>query len=93
LVARFGGEEFVIIAPNVADVFTLAELRRLHIENLGIPHLSSSIADYATISIGFNSVIPTNNTSPIDLIGLADKSLYEAKSSGRSKSCSIESDI
>ncbi|NQZ54411.1 MAG: CHASE domain-containing protein [Piscirickettsiaceae bacterium] len=93
LVARFGGEEFVIIVPNIADVFTLAELCRLHIENLGIPHLTSSIADHVTISIGFNSAIPTKNTSPIDLIGLADKSLYEAKSSGRNKSCSIESDI
>lgn len=87
LVARYGGEEFVIILPNTKDVSTPAENCRLGIENLRVPHETSDIAQYVTISIGTVTLIPDNQSEFIEFTDKADRALYEAKESGRNKVC------
>lgn len=59
IAARYGGEEFAIILSDVnkESVLEFAELLRIKVEKLAIPHMYSSISQYITISLGvhFNS--------------------------------------
>jgi hypothetical protein len=57
----------------------LAEQMRKMVEELAIPHAYSLISEYTTISIGVNTIIPSNETSIEEFIRIADKALYKAK--------------
>lgn len=85
VVARFGGEEFIVLLPDTdnATAKMLAE-RILHkVRELNIKHESSRVSDVVTISIGAASVIPSRETTSSMFIEVADKALYQAKQSGR----------
>lgn len=85
LVARYGGEEFVVILPetNQEGAIKVAEMIQWELQNLQIPHAQSKISDSVTLSLGLSSIIPTQASSPDELVAEADARLYEAKSSGR----------
>ncbi len=87
LVARFGGEEFIIILPNtdLNGAEKVAQLLNEEIKRLNLPHKSSKVSDSVTISLGVASIIPTYNTPSKQLINLADKALYQAKIQGRNR--------
>ena len=51
--------------------------------NAGIPHKSSEIENFITISQGLVSITPDADMLPADLIKLADDALYQAKRAGR----------
>ena len=84
LVARYSGEEFVILLPNV-DQFSAYEAAQ-HIQqliaSLAIPHAQSPTG-IVTFSIGVASVIPSSEQLPSELVQLADAALYDAKLAGR----------
>lgn len=87
LVARYGGEEFAIILPNT-DAFgglTVAEEIRKKIKSLQIPHAGSLVNKYVTLSLGLATIIPHLETSPEQLITVADLALYQAKAKGRDR--------
>lgn len=90
-VARFGGEEFVIIAPDTdqqqAQVF--AEKLRTGIEALAITHNKSTCADRVTISLGVATISPNKDMSRESLLQSADEQLYVAKKGGRNMVSSI----
>ncbi|MDX9754841.1 MAG: diguanylate cyclase [bacterium] len=92
LVARFGGEEFVIMLPNTFpfEGQQIAERFRSHIESLQIPHEDSPIASSVTISVGIATLIPKADIRTDTLLAMADQALYEAKKKGRNQviSCS-----
>lgn len=73
LVGRFGGDEFVVVVPDVtpSDAMELAERLRHQIARLGL----------CTISIGV-SVVAGSETSK-QLLDRADNALLEAKQAGR----------
>lgn len=81
IVARYGGEEFAIILTHMKkeSVLEFAEQLRKRVEQLAIPHMYSSISEHITISLGVNTVIPSNASSVEEFIRTADKALYEAK--------------
>ncbi len=83
-VARWGGEEFVIMMPNteLAGALTHTEEIRKSVEEMLVPNLPT-----ATISIGVASVFPSINSSMEELFNMADSALYKAKNSGRNKVC------
>lgn len=86
LIARFGGEEFVVVCPNADEHagVLIAERIRESVASLGEESLGFD--GVQTISIGL-SVSGTEGTEPLDLLTRADEALYEAKSSGRDKVC------
>ena len=86
LVARYGGEEFGIILPNTdtSGARVIAERMRLQVEQLGIPHSGSSVADCVTLSLGV-ATLESAELSPEDLLQAADQALYQAKRRGRNQ--------
>jgi diguanylate cyclase (GGDEF)-like protein len=84
-VARFGGEEFVIILPDTEfeGACSAAEKFRQTIEQLQIPHAYSTVSDYVTISLGVATAIPSRSSTTTQFIDVADTALYSAKSAGR----------
>ena len=84
--ARWGGEEFVVLLPNtpLEGALDVAEKIRTDIEKTSILTLNG-FRILITLSIGINSLIPTNETSIDAFISNADKALYTAKEAGRNK--------
>lgn len=81
--ARFGGEEFIILLPEVSQksVESIAEKLRVLIENTKIQDIDVSA------SFGISLLKDEDNIE--SLIKRADIALYEAKKSGRNKVCSL----
>ena len=84
LVARFGGEEFVLLLPMTEPegARTIAENLIARLAEEAIPHAGSPLG-YVTVSIG---VACWQATQPLDrdrLLLDADKALYHAKRQGR----------
>ncbi|GAA0182456.1 hypothetical protein SH2C18_48320 [Clostridium sediminicola] len=86
-VARYGGEEFLAILKNTDEktALTLAERIRKGIEDSNIPHKSSEIADYVTVSIGVCTMNQFSKGDINTIIKLTDEALYKAKTSGRNR--------
>jgi diguanylate cyclase (GGDEF)-like protein len=83
ILARFGGEEFVILLPHTSeqDAFKLAEKLRHTVAQTplhSIPELR------ITISIGSASLLPDGDTA-YSLLERADKAMYQAKQDGRNR--------
>jgi len=87
LAARYGGEEFAVILPDTdaRGAAVVAERIRQGIVNLKIIHPASHVSKYVTVSLGGAAVIPSPNSSPQQLISVADKALYQAKQGGRNR--------
>lgn len=83
-----GGEEFVILLPHSdkENAFKLAEQMRKGVEEKAIPHLYSDISDHVIISLGVNSIIPSDESSIVKFMSHTDKALYKAK---ESRNCSV----
>ena len=87
LLARFGGEEFVLLLPDTdcPGAIRVAERIQQAVERQAIPHPKAVVAGRVTLSIGIATLIPDGHNSPQDLIGIADAALYRAKSGGRNR--------
>jgi diguanylate cyclase (GGDEF)-like protein len=87
IVARFGGEEFVVILPdtNLQDATLLADRLRQFVFNLGIPHPDSDVSNFVTISLGIATTGEHLFTDGTQLVDAADKALYHAKRNGRNR--------
>lgn len=75
IVARWGGDEFIIISPNIKESENVDEIiRRIH-DNLKI------ISDtYLEVSVSIGSAIYPNEGSTLDdLLKISDKKMYNMK--------------
>jgi diguanylate cyclase (GGDEF)-like protein len=86
--ARFGGEEFIMLLPHTAreGALSVAERVRTATRNHVLEQQDSETS--VTISIG--GVTCETSATPLDrMISRADKLLYDSKQAGRDR-CSIE---
>ena len=85
VVCRLGGEEFLVICPDVQaeELYKYAERLREKISALNFSD-SANKKFKLTVSIGAASKIPVMSSAEI-LLQLADKRLYIAKESGRNR--------
>ncbi len=85
---RFGGEEFIIIAPNISieDGDMLCEKIRKDVEQLNIAHENGVANRVITISVGATTVHGGNKKMAFEqVVELADVGLYNAKHNGRNR--------
>ena len=87
LVARWGGEEFLVFAPNVegAELDQLAERLRIAMNQAPVV-LDNGSAVETTVSIGYAAFPLPASHVPVtweQAVNLADLSLYTAKNQGR----------
>jgi len=87
LIARFGGEEFVIILPNLTETQAtrIAERIRYEIKNTVFPAEQGSPLIHLSVSCGVASAPLTDPTTARSLLQQADLALYQAKQSGRDR--------
>jgi diguanylate cyclase (GGDEF)-like protein len=87
VVARYGGEEFAMLLPDTPPVSALLVAGRVleAVRGLRLPHDSSSTSDHVTMSLGVCACVPHPDQQPEDLMKVADRALYDAKSKGRNQ--------
>lgn len=87
LLARFGGEELVLLLPgrSFLEACGIAERMRQRVEAAAMPHPASPVAPHVTVSVGVSTALPDAGQSPECLIVAADRALYEAKALGRNR--------
>ena len=87
LVARYGGEEFVVVLPNTdaQKALYIAERIQFKVRSLEIPHKSSRVSQFLTLSCGVAGCPPQSKISSTELIEAADQALYVAKQAGRNR--------
>lgn len=87
LLAKYGGDEFVIILPQTDKVgaYLAAERLREGIEREPFPGAETQPQKKITISLGLASY-PEHGLDDNEILTRADKALYFAKESGRNRS-------
>ncbi|MET1112423.1 MAG: EAL domain-containing protein [Allosphingosinicella sp.] len=87
-VARFGGDEFVLLARGTKPYFA-EELAREVMRGLAVPMTVEGASIQVTGSIGA-AVAPGHGTEADTLLQHADMALYHAKANGRNDFCLFE---
>ncbi|MER2494275.1 GGDEF domain-containing protein [Catenovulum sediminis] len=90
LAVRYGGEEFLVIFPDVSkkQLFIYAETVRENIEEMKLIYgKTQQRMPPITLSGGIAMADKNKDEAINDIIDKADKALYEAKSSGRNRIC------
>ncbi len=80
ILARYGGDEFVILMPETKAKEAVSLLERIR-SSVGQIKIAENVS--MTISCGIAQNLPDKDNSPSDVIRRADLALYEAKSAGR----------
>ncbi len=87
LLARVGGEEFMVLLPRTdpEGARALAESLRRAVEDLAIPHERSRTAKVVTASVGVASVRVEPDADRKEVVQVADDALYTSKRGGRNR--------
>lgn len=87
VLARFGGEEFVLMLPNISQesAMQFAEKLQSAIRDLRIPHEKSLVSPHISISVGFSHFSKDTPLDSAALLKTADAALYAAKNNGRNR--------
>lgn len=88
MVARWGGEEFIVVLSDTDTRQASEEAQRVvdAVQALKMPHAGSATLPWVTCSVGVAAVrAHAAQASPDALIAAADAALYRAKQQGRSR--------
>lgn len=90
LVARMGGEEFVVLMGEATpdEAMAAAERLRRAVEDLALPHDGREGRHVVTVSIGLATAADANLIEAALLMEEADRALYRAKRDGRNRCAS-----
>ncbi|BDB26676.1 sensor domain-containing diguanylate cyclase [Cupriavidus sp. P-10] len=90
--ARFGGEEFVMVLPDTdaEAAMRLAERCRALIAAQAIPHVRSPYSQCVTASFGIGTIVPSEREEASAFINLTDAQLYHAKDNGRNRIAAVD---
>ncbi len=85
LVARFGGEEFIVLLPEtgLAEARLVAEKLRETVQDAYLSVRGVSTPLRVTVCVGVAEMLPDKVMSLDDLIERADRAAYQAKAAGR----------
>ncbi len=89
--ARFGGDEFAILCPNIVNERTALAVGARIQNALDTPFQLKSMELMATASIGI--ALGDSSTDGADLLRDADAAMYRAKDSGRNCVALFDEDI
>ena len=84
VVARFGGEEFLVFLPNTDEDQAYAMAERMRLAVMTGNHASVTPPLAVTISVGISTVAAHDATID-EVIARADRALYQAKHCGRNQ--------
>jgi diguanylate cyclase (GGDEF)-like protein len=85
IVCRYGGEEFVVVLPNITGLALRARAEQL-LERVRELHVDCDGHDVGGITVSAGIALSPNHSTSIDgLIAAADRALYAAKSAGRNR--------
>jgi diguanylate cyclase (GGDEF)-like protein len=84
IIARFGGDEFVILLDNITNSNNITELTERILKILKKPISIDDIEHYVSGSIGI-SVAPDDSTDINQLIKYADTAMYRSKQQGKDR--------
>jgi diguanylate cyclase (GGDEF)-like protein len=83
VVARWGGDEFIVLAPDTDS--TQAETLARRICLLASEDFEADATERRTLSAGVATMVASRHTSPERLLQAADQGLYAAKRAGRDR--------
>ena len=87
-VARFGGEEFVLLLPDTSFLEATGTLERLRARLAHSPLLHEGRGILVTFSAGVARWLP--GESQDELLARADRAMYQAKQAGKNRVVAVE---
>jgi diguanylate cyclase (GGDEF)-like protein/PAS domain S-box-containing protein len=83
-IARFGGDEFVMILPELKKTEDTIRVAQKIVDSFHEPFIINAHRLLLTMSVGI-SVYPKDGTDEVTLLKKADVAMYQAKNSGRNQ--------
>lgn len=83
-VARFGGDEFVVILSQLHDLGSVDHIAQRMLETMADPFKLDGEVAYVSVSIGI-TIYPVDADSHDELIKNADQAMYQVKKTGRNR--------
>lgn len=95
MLARYGGDEFVVLAVGSAseEALHLAERVRRAVEDLRMSARGHEVRITASIGLASLAEVRAREAPWTDLIALADARMYSAKASGKNRVCAFDAPV
>lgn len=85
VVARFGGDEFVILMPHTEKTAAMAVAERIRSTISALEFKTKDTISTTSVSIGISSLTPGKTINIDSFVEKADQAMYKAKKNGRNR--------
>ena len=92
VVARYGGDEFILLAPQTGKREAIALAKRIRKRLADTPFSIAGTKVHVTASFGAAVLCPARGESADKVVSLADQGVYRAKNRGGDQVCFVEAD-